>query len=252
MNCPKCNSVLEKKSKFCPECGFDLTNVTFEENTQNDLTNTSSPLNTSPPSTPSTTSTGTPRKTLYIIGIVIFLVFLFLLYGPGSSTKHNSTTPDYEPKTHVTEKKPPADSSEPVSINTPFSKPGVAEITIKGTEFTDKVIPTNPRSYYEYYQAEDGKVYFVINATLKNLKKEKEDMDKLVRVETIYSDGYKYHCMLLRDRNGSLDGLYEFIDPLQPENVKIAVQLPAEAATNTLPIKIVFDFSTQKNVFTFR
>ncbi|TCS77601.1 zinc ribbon domain-containing protein [Pectinatus cerevisiiphilus] len=250
MNCPKCNSVLEKKSKFCPECGFDLTNVTFEDNIPNNSTDSSSSPST--PTTSSTTSTGTPRKTLYIIGIVIFVAFLFLLYGPGSSTKHNSTTSDFEPKTHVTEKKPPADSSDPVSLNTPFSKPGIAEITIKGTEFTDKVIPTNPSGYYSYYQADEGKVYFVINATLKNLKKEKEDMDKLVRIDAVYSDGYKYHCMLLRDRNGRLDGLYEFIDPLQPENVKIAVQLPAEAATNTLPIKVVFDFSTQKNVFTFR
>ena len=247
LNCPKCKSALEKKSKFCPECGFDLSNVTFEGNIQKQATNIKS--STSSAALP-------PRKTLYIIGAVIFVVFLFFLYGPSSSPKHNTTTSTststHETTTHVSETKPPADNSEPVSLNTPFSKSGVAEITIKGTEFTDKVIPTNPSSFYTYYKADEGKVYFVINAILKNLKKEKEDMDKLVRVDAVYSDGYKYRCMLLRDRKGDLDGLYEYIDPLQPENVKIAVQLPAEAANNTLPIKIIFDFSTQKNVFTFR
>ena len=245
MNCPKCKSVLEKKSKFCPECGFDLTNVTFDENTPKQATENKT--------SSSVSSTGIPpRKTLYIIGAVIFVVFLFFLYGPSSSPKHDTTVPNHETTTHISETKPPADTSEPASLNTPFSKSGVAEITIKGAEFTDKVIPTSPRSYYTYYKADEGKVYFVINAVLKNLQKEKEDMDRLVKVDAVYGDGYKYRCMLLRDRNGDLEGLYEYIDPLQPENVKIAVQLPAEAANNTLPIKIIFDFSTQKNVFTFR
>ena len=39
-------------------------------------------------------------------------------------------------------------------------------------------------------------------------------MDRLVKVDAVYGDGYKYRCMLLRDRNGDLEGLYEYIDPL--------------------------------------
>ena len=58
--------------------------------------------------------------------------------------------------------------------------------------------------------------------------------------------------MLLRDRRGDLNGSYEYIDPLQPENIKIAVQLPKEAATDNKSLKLIFYLSTKKYVLVVR
>ena len=243
MFCPHCNAYLEKKSKFCPNCGGDLSNVQFEPDvdTKQNVSSLSSKKSV---------------KKYYIAGGLIFVLFLFLLYGSNSTSKKDSIFHTETPPIHVDETKaktnPPADTLINVSLNESFSQPVIAELTVNNTEFTDKVVPTNPASFYTYYKADDGKVYFVANGILKNLKKEKEDMDKLVSVEAVYGDGYKYHCMLLRDRRGDLDGMYEYIDPLQPENVKIAVQLPAEAATNNKPLKLVFNLSTKKYVLVIR
>lgn len=226
MNCPKCKNIVSDDSKFCPNCGYNFK--TKEEYTSLSM-----------------------RKKYYILGTLLFIMYVLWLYSPSSSTKNydvNSTvsTSTTESKSNSYDSKPEPVQTTNVSINNPFSKDDYAEINIKGTEFVEKVIPTNPDSYYRYYAAEDGKIYFVLNATLKNLKKDKEDMDKLVSANVYYDDGYKYHCMLLKDSHGTLDGLYEYVDPLQTENVKFAIQLPKAAQTDAKPIKVVFEMGTQK------
>ncbi|WP_295160936.1 hypothetical protein [Selenomonas sp. AE3005] len=192
------------------------------------------------------------QKKYYLIGGVIFLAYILWLYSPAGTTKNPYTSAaatsitQTESKSGKHDAKPTPVTAESVSVNKPFSKESVAEVNIKGTEFVEKVIPTNPRSVYSSYTAEEGKVYFVLNATLKNLKKAHEDIDKLVRADVYYDDGYKYHCMLIIDRYGDLNSSFEYIDPLQLENVKFAVQLPKEAQTDTKPIKVVFEIGTQK------
>lgn len=105
---------------------------------------------------------------------------------------------------------------------------------------------TDCSGYYTYYTADEGKIYYVANAVLKNLKKDKEDMDKLVSADVYYNDGYKYHCALMIERRGRLENLYEPVDPLQDKNVKFAVQLPKEAQTDSKPIKMVFEVGKHK------
>ena len=242
MFCQHCNAYLEKKSKFCPECGADLSNVQFES------------ISDIKQETASATTKDSMRKKYYIIGGLVFVLFLFLLYGPNSNTPKDSILHTETPTDKITESTYDniTDKIENVSLNESFSEPVIAEITIKSTEFTDKVIPTNPSSFYTYYKSDEGTVYFVANGVLKNLKKEAEDMDKLVSVDAVYGDGYKYNCMLLRDRRGDLNGSYEYIDPLQPENIKIAVQLPKEAATDNKSLKLIFYLSTKKYVLVVR
>lgn len=242
MFCPHCNAHLEKKSKFCPECGKDLSNVQFE--TVPDKKQNSAP----------TTSDNSMRKKYYIIGGLVFILFLFLLYGSNSTPKKDSIFYTEEPNTKVTETKsnPPTNTLKTVSLNESFSESVIAEITINSTEFTDKVVPTNPDSFYTYYKSDEGNTYFVANGILKNLKKEAEDMDKLVSVDAVYGDGYTYHCLILRDRRGDLKSIYEYIDPLQPEHIKIATQLPAEAVNDNKPLKLIFNLSNKKYVLVVR
>ena len=103
---------------------------------------------------------------------------------------------------------------------------------------------------YTCYTADEGKIYYVANAVLKNLEKDKEDMDKLVSADVYYDDGYKYHCVLMIEHRGRLENLYEPVDPLQDKTVKFAGQLPKEAQTDSKPIKMVFEIGKRKFEYT--
>ena len=140
MFCPHCNAYLEKKSKFCPECAADLSNVQFES------------ISDIKQETASATTKDSMRKKYYIIGGLVFVLFLFLLYGPNSNTPKDSILHTETPTDKITESTYDniTDKIENVSLNESFSEPVIAEITIKSTEFTDKVIPTNPSSFYTY------------------------------------------------------------------------------------------------------
>jgi len=105
---------------------------------------------------------------------MVFVMFLLWLYTPFKQQQsiNTSTNTNKESYTNSTTKKTPP-LSEAVNLNSPFNVENQSEITIKNVEFVYDVVPLHKKSIYSHYQAEGGKVYCVINTTVKNLGKEK-------------------------------------------------------------------------------
>lgn len=231
MICPNCKTTFEKESKFCPECGYSFADKRAKPN--ND-------------------------KRLYIILSMVFVMFLLWLYTPfkqqqSINTSNTSTNLNKQSSTNATTKKTPP-LSESVNLNSPFNVENQSEITIKNIEFVYDVVPLHKKSLYSHYQAEAGKVYCVINTTVKNLSKEKITADKIADVSVLYDAGeYKYRCMSIIEAHGDLEGAhYSSIDPLNPEQMKYIVEMPDEAQSNNNPIKIQFSINGKLFTYNYR
>ena len=230
MKCPNCNHEVDAAVKFCSECGYSFESKSAWNN----------------------------NRKFYITLGVAFLAFVMWLYAPSrnqasypsadssvNSVKNDGTNP----KPKAADKS--ANGTE-VDVNTPFSNENVAEVTVKRCEFTNKVMPDNPRSYYSYYQAEEGKTNFVVVADVKNLMKESKELRDLVKVTLLYDEGeYNYSTYGVMDRKGDLDSL-AYLDPLNPGKIKFRVEVPESVENDGKPIKVQFMIGNKKFIYKYR
>lgn len=112
-------------------------------------------------------------------------------------------------------------------------------ISFLETSFTQKVEPSNPSTYYSYYEPKDSNnnTFVLLKTTIKNLGTETLDGDKLPVGKLIYDNKYKYNSQLVfeEDDGSDLEGYswYMDIEPLKTKNIWYMVEVPKEVESNT-------------------
>ena len=126
-----------------------------------------------------------------------------------------------------------------VDLGQQIEYPDNYTISFLSSNFTKKVVPTNPDSYYSYYEAKDkdNNTYFVLKTNIKNLGTEKLEGEKLPDAKLIYDEKYKYDAFLVteEDDGSDLEGYdwYMDIDPLKTKKIWYLVEIPNEVENET-------------------
>lgn len=112
------------------------------------------------------------------------------------------------------------------------------EFTLNRAEFSYRVEPDAPPSWYTYYEAPDNQVYLYLNVSIKNTQKHSLPCDEVYSVTVDYNSGYTYRGSFIAD---DTDGDFTYanitsVEPLQTLGVHCLVACPEEAETSEHPM----------------
>ena len=143
------------------------------------------------------------------------------------SKKSSVTVTDTEPKEEITD----------ITLNQTASTEKY-DFTLNKVEFSYKVEPDNPPSWYTYYDAPENEVYLYINASVKNNQKQSVRCDEVYSVTADYNNGYTYKGFNIAD---DTDGDFTYanitsIEPLQTLGVHCLIACPQEVETSESPL----------------
>ncbi len=117
-----------------------------------------------------------------------------------------------------------------------------AEITINSVEYLNILNPSNPDGYYNYYEVKDSNnIYLVLDVTVKNLKANSLDADRVMRVEGIYDDKYMYDGFSVIEEDDGSDFSYTNmtnIEPLKTARMYYLIDMPKEVQEGKVELKI--------------
>lgn len=117
-----------------------------------------------------------------------------------------------------------------------------AEVTIKKVEFTKRVNPPKPDSFYSYYEVkEDGLTYLHVIAQIKNLQAYSVYADEFVDIKAKYNNKYVYDSFSTIEELGGGDLTYSSItgiDPLKNGMVHFLIEVPLEVEAETSPLEL--------------
>lgn len=134
---------------------------------------------------------------------------------------------------------------------------GKFEFTINSNSIQNEVLPPNPTGYYSYLKAQDGKVYVVVKATVKNLQSTAVEQDSVLgNVTVIYDDQYEYACSKVVEEDNGEDlntytSIYD-IEPLTTMTYYVVASVPTEVQTSTSPLSVKFTIDSVDYVYNIR
>lgn len=133
-----------------------------------------------------------------------------------------------------------------VNIGQAITVEDYLEYSFMDSKFTNKLEPTNPKSYYHYYEAKSGdNILLAIKTKIKNLQTEEFDGEQLPKATVLYDGKYKYSCTLIveEDDGSDLDGYdwYMDIEPLKSKTFYYYAELPQEAKEDGKPLVLRID-----------
>lgn len=154
----------------------------------------------------------------------------------GATTKPSPSAA--APKTNIIE------SGKPVTIN------DYAEITLVKTEFTAKVVPPKPASFYTYYEVKDtANLYLDTVISIKNLKSSANGSDEFASVAVKYADKYDYKSFSTIEEGGGSNFTYTnitSIEPLKTGTLHYLAELPKEASTDDKSVVVIVTIGKEK------
>lgn len=107
------------------------------------------------------------------------------------------------------------------------------ELTLESVNITDDVMPPKPASYYQHYEAEEGKMYVDICFAYKNLAASAVGADEILTGTLLYCGRYKYRgSTTIEEENRGSFGYANItsIDPLATEYLHYLFEIPESAA----------------------
>lgn len=121
-----------------------------------------------------------------------------------------------------------------------LTKEDLSEVTIKSIKFTDKVEPSNPSSYYTYYEVKDtSNTYLALKVNVKNLKGDGLDADQVMNAKLIYNDKYTYDCFSTIEKDGTFSYTnITSIDPLKKSVMYYLFEVPKEVKDGEVELQI--------------
>lgn len=133
------------------------------------------------------------------------------------------------------------------------------EITFKGTEFLQDVMPPTPDSFYTHYQVKDTtNTYLVAKFDIKNISTISLTADENLSLKAIYDKKYEYNgfSTLLSPNNGSFDYVnITAIPPLTSRTLYYLIEMPKDITEDEKSIDIhltayqeKYTFNIDKNV----
>lgn len=116
------------------------------------------------------------------------------------------------------------------------------EATLQDVYTTDALYPPNKSGYYHYFEADSGKVYLVMEFTVKNLDGADLIYDDIAGVSCVYNEKYRYSGMTVFSEDGGQDlssysNIYSLV-PLESNTVYYLMELPEEAENGPVEISI--------------
>lgn len=150
-----------------------------------------------------------------------------------------------------------ADSGEDHKLivkGTPLVIDETGEYTITKTSYSKKVTPSNPGSFYTYYEAkEPGTTYLAVTLKVKNLAGEAMNADEVADVEVKYDNKYKYSTFATMEKNGGEDFTYtniSRIEPLKNGTLVFLAEIPDEVKSSGKPLYADFEIQGETYRYT--
>ncbi|SFE52153.1 hypothetical protein SAMN04487969_103192 [Paenibacillus algorifonticola] len=131
-----------------------------------------------------------------------------------------------------------------------------AEVTLTKTEFTSKVVPPKPDSFYTYYEVKDAEnIYLDVVLKFKSLLSSSKSADDFASVQVKYDSKYEYESFSTIEESGGSNFTYTnitSIEPLKTGVLHFIAELPKEAAKDKKPIDIIVTIEGKEYVYSLR
>lgn len=126
-----------------------------------------------------------------------------------------------------------------------------SEFYVEYSEFTKKVMPPAPNTGYNYYAADEGKVYIDMCIAYKNTSSKKIRADKAVSVKLEQAEAQTTVAEQLNRSMFDYANLVNII-PLGTEYIHYIFQVPEEIATNDDPVTISFKIDGNRYTYSVK
>lgn len=131
-----------------------------------------------------------------------------------------------------------------INIGDTVTVENYGEFVIESCNLTQKITPSNPASFYTYYEVKDPQeIYLDVVMNFKNTSTIGIGADKITDVKVIYSNGYEYGSFSTIEESGGSNFTYTnitTIEPLKSSKLHYIATLPIEAKDSQESIKIQF------------
>ena len=139
---------------------------------------------------------------------------------------------------------------------TPLTIDDTGEYTITKTSFSKIVNPSNPGSYYTYYEAkEPGTTYLAITLKVKNLAGQAINAGRVADVEVTYDNKYVYSTFATMEKNGGEEFTYtniSTIGPLKKGTLVFLAEVPDEVKSSSKPLYADFNIEGETYRYTIK
>lgn len=196
-------------------------------------------------STPSTATTSTPSATT----------------TDASTTNENQAENSNASDTEETKQEEVVEQKQEETV-TPLKKGETvtiekfADITVSGSKIAKKIEPSNPGTFYTYYESKEAdSTYFALTIKAKNLNTEGIGADEIAEVNLKFDNQYDYRTFSTIEKGGGEDFTYTnitTIDPLKSGTLLYIVEIPNEVAKSDKPLKAEIKIQDQLFEYTVR
>lgn len=126
-----------------------------------------------------------------------------------------------------------------------------SEFYVEYSEFTKKVMPPAPHNAYNYYAADEGKIYIDVCVAYKNISTQKIRADKAVSAQLKQADARTIIAEQLERSMFDYANLVNII-PLGTEYIHCIFLVPEEVATNNEQLTITFKIDGNRYTYTVK
>ncbi|MFC3800893.1 hypothetical protein [Cohnella sp. GCM10012308] len=170
--------------------------------------------------------------------------------------KAAAATPSPDPTPSPTPEPTVSPVLDVLTLKSPLTVADFAEITLTKAAFTSKVVPSNPGSYYSYYEVKEaGNIYLDTVLKVKSLLTSEKESDEFASVKIKYDDKYEYDSFAVIEESGGSDLTYSSItdiEPLKTGTLHFIAELPKEASKDTKSIKVMVTMQGKDYTYTMR
>lgn len=113
--------------------------------------------------------------------------------------------------------------------------------TVEKVYYTSKIMPTNPDSYYTYYEAESGKTYLALKVKVKNLKGDDLQCEDIAGVKCVYNEKYEYSANSCVEEDEGADLTYTNITSIAPLDTTVMyyfMEIPKDAEGGNMEVEM--------------
>lgn len=130
------------------------------------------------------------------------------------------------------------------------------EFTLESAKFSKKVIPSNPGTFYTYYEAKEaGTTYLDTIISIKSLLTEAKAADDFASVKLKYNNKYEYKTFSTIENQGGKDFTYTnitSIEPLKSGKLHFLAEVPEEVQNGSEPLSITITINKKDYQFNVR
>lgn len=118
-----------------------------------------------------------------------------------------------------------------------------ANMTFKGIEYTDDLLPSNTSDFYTHYEVDSkDNTYLVVKYDIENFQGSAKDADSFVGVKAIYMGKYTYTgFVVVEDSDKKGFSSYDQIDPLTKRACYCLIEVPKSVSDKEVELEISFN-----------